>query len=346
MGCKKEITEQEIESQSTAVTLAAEAHHIGDPNRTPNLSIPMGEPGWNGDEGLFGLRYAFLTLRKLTVTPYLAFVWHDWNFQVGSLHWFVGTGCPIINAAYPRFNGTDWSSNDFVVCRSCDGISDSLIGGYDFPGMLSLKLFSNRVLVGKAVKENFNVAPIDFANDFYPFTDSVKRYYTGDTMYMWTRTGDTYNNYYPVPEVNGLPVPGLYVLGPKVNPDKAITESNYDDNVATRPIRINADLTVVDDINAMAANIPNPVTFLPPVFNLQGKNKSITISWVPGAYEFKVYRNVGTNLFGVLLADDLYATTFTDTNLPNGSVNNIIYTVIAENEGVGESAPSSLHIHR
>jgi hypothetical protein len=334
VGCSKKdkISDSLSHASSRTSDIAASTttfHHIGDPNRTPNLYILENDPGWLG--------YSSLGLWTIDARPRIEFD-NTGQARIGYNCW-IGNG--VKNS--PTFQFDPSGQKDFVVCRPCDGIIDSsYTGSYDnltFPGMLAIRLFQNGEYVGNKIKQQFWVEP-NFERDNFPWNGYPR--YGNDTMYIYWGTADNYFNRINVPTVNGTPVQGKYVVQVEVNPDGVITESNKDDNIGLMPVSI-VGTTVTIDQSAIAENVPKPITDLKAVYNGKGQYKTVTLTWTSKAQEFCVAKD------GVMIKS-VYGTSangvqqYVDT--VSGGFKSASYFIQAENEGIGKIVSPTLTVKK
>jgi hypothetical protein len=263
-SCKKVDLKQEKVAPQVVQTeppaMATTTGHIGDPNRTPNLYIPQHEKGWLGFTS-FGLWDGNIRLETATD---------------GSIN--LSYQCDIANgkkdsafALNPDYTG----KSDFVVCKPCDGIVNQYSGSYDFPGMLSIMLFKDGKVVGEKIKQTFDVVNSGEVDNYN--WRAGQHYYGNDTMYIFNGCRDEYRNKIRVPMLEGMAVPGKYVVRVEINPDKLITESNYKDNTSLLPVSING-MTVTLDTSALSLQMPQAAQWLEYKL-LKGKVKGVSLKW-------------------------------------------------------------------
>jgi len=303
--------------------------HIGDPNRKPDLAPIELEYRWRGyfTEG-FGIRMQrWLSIKK----------WANG-------YMYVHYACPLGNVAdtassllYP-----DGSANDFVVDRSNDGIIDTVysVYNYQYPGMISIRIYQGGQRLFTTLKQDYWVVNTNHIDgyEFYPRT------YRGDTMYISAMSADFYVNYARLPStVPGTADAGKYVVVVEVNPEKIVTESNYDNNIGTLPFRVENNLPILD-LTAIAENKPVPVTNLTAVKKLTGNPKTVTLTWqnnngsVPRPDDvYEVWEN---GQFKAKVLGGTYVSTV------SGSWKQSTYSVFYKIAGLGISSPVSITVKK
>lgn len=319
VSCQKNIQiSDEIASAKAITTIEHETQtygHIGDPNKTPDLYIPELEFDWQ-------FRSEGLGLRSHGIYP----VFTD---QEGDT--VLRYSCWIANGAPVDYSG----KNDFVVCRSCDGIKDTTgYDSYNFPGVLSIVTFQDGLPIGETIKQRFFVANTDVKNGV---VWSRLKQYGQDTMFISAGAADEYLNR---AEVRA----GKNVIVVTVNPDGAITETNTDNNVSTLPVVVNA-LSGTGgrfDLSAIDENKTHPATEFTAVYlgRIKGKN-TIKLDWECPYHEpiyvkhwFTVKRD------GAIIADHVENSNYTDVF--NGNFKSTTYEVAITVPGLGQSEFKSI----
>lgn len=338
IACKKELIEEPVESLQVNATPAQAK--IGDPNRLPNLYIPEDEGGWAGGTRM-GLVPAYKTVGIVFVDQYLAEVY---NVPVNSQHVALKYECLIANGIKGEvsnfvFDRTGYK--DFVVDRSEDGIASEYSStSYNFPSMLSIKLFKNgthALPTTKVIKQNFWVATNEGRIGFW---NAPVRDYESDTMAIHHGGGDLYYNKVLLPSQDGVAVDGLYVLVVEINPDKVIVESNYTDNRSIFPFRMTGG-QLTHDPSAVQANLASAPTNFTGVLSGKGNNKIVTLSWNSTADHVHLWFNGQP-----VPSEDYYIyekswVVKVPANFKSGT-----FTIKAHNPGVGSAtAPISITVN-
>ncbi len=278
--CKKTDAPINELQQKTAPGLSvSELHHIGDPNRAPDLYIPLSETDWNG-WNTFGIRSGYMM--------------NVYNINgINKLFY----PCPIANALPFDYTG----KHDFVSCVPCDGVYNGY--NWDFPGMLTIEVFKNGLPTYAVNKTEFYVLNTDEKNGF---DYNLAPGYGVDTMSISAGAADLYFN-----EVNIAD--GKQVIVALINPEKLIIESNYNNNASSLPVNI-AGLTVSVDLSALVENKSLPAANFAAKFKSEKGIKSVKLSW-NDVYDLPiwVYHNFTIRKNGKLLTDGITEHSYIDT---------------------------------
>lgn len=325
--CSRETFKDEDATTKTSTLPTLEilpTNTIGVEGQEPDLYIPEYETGWKFWNA-YGIRAN--AEQWLSITDRFAdSSWAEaFHIPVGSSVRSIGYNCPIGNKAPIDTTG----KNDFVVCRSCDGIYNTYYGSYDFPGMLAIELFKDGLPVSSGVKNNFFVSNTDMTEEFYnSLRQGYKfRNYGADTMWIGAGRGDIYTNWIPV-EGNGK-----FVLVAIINPDGVIHERDNENNAGSLPLNI-VDYNGSYDITALETNKTKPATNFNAKFS--GKDKTITLTW-SCPYDAKpVYHYAVIKKDDIIIADDFYGHTFTE-KVSNNQKHT--YSITIDVLGLGESIP-------
>jgi len=311
--------------------------HIGDPNRTPDLYIPQFEPGWRGWEepdnylGLWNQPYKPENYYLVT-----------YSTIPGGADVVVNYPCWIANGGTIDYeNGKD----DFVSCRSCDGIVLEQYGDYKFPGMLSVTTFQNGLPVGNVQKQSFFLEASDYKLEY---DISRTPYYGYDYMSIPAGTADIYANRAKV-------VSGKNLVVVEINPDLLITESNYNNNVSVLPLNTVITSTSTNigsivgksflDLSAIEENKTHPPTNLTAVKNLKTSNKTVSLNWdcpYHDPFYVKHYFTIKKN--GIVIADKVADSAYIDNIL--GGFKTTTYEITTTVIGLGQSSTTSIVVRK
>lgn len=332
-SCSPDLEIEQAKEKSTPNQMGREGllGKIGDPTKTPDLRIEEFAPtGKYQGEGTIGLRvplfnsatYAIYPTEK-TNQPYLLY------------------GCIIENAAPIDYSG----QNDFVVCKPCDGIENTLTGNYEFPGIISIVTYQNGLPIAETIKQVFDIFPTYFTAG-YDFNQQIRwdypnGIYNPDYMFIAAGTADKYNNRAFVKE-------GKNLIVVEVNPDLKITETNYNNNVSTLPVNVGPIAFTTSsgimgkaslDLSAIEENKAHAVINLTAV--ISRKYKTLTLDWDCPYHEpfyVKHYFTIKEN--GVVIADKVEHSEFVKTY--KGNLRQATYEVTVTVVGLGTSPPTTI----
>ncbi len=244
-------------------------------------------------------------------------------------------GIPFVALSYqcPIYNS---GPNDFVVDKSESGLFDSVTwgGSYKFNHFLQIKTYKlssdGWIRIDSVIKENFDVEN----SMFYPGFD-VTHYYAYDTMYVSVGGVDLYTNYVQIPSHDLIADAGTYCVIPTVDPLENMSETDFENNYARLPVVIGAANSIVID-NSVLVNKVAPVKNISYVKNMQGKTKTVTISWQSTIDE------VDITVDGI--TKEVYGNSYTIT-VP-GSWKSSAVSIVAKVDGVPNSNPVSIIIKK
>ncbi|HEU4574619.1 MAG TPA: hypothetical protein VFS36_06415 [Chitinophagaceae bacterium] len=285
----------------------------------PDLCVIKYEVGTWDLSPIGVLRYG-MSLVQETVTPRWGY---QFNLPVGSLQWYGKYDCYIANKGSAPFVIEKATGQTVTFARSTFTI---------YPSMISLQGYENGKKVDSAKKK------VSFS-----FSDGPKLLTAGptswfDSKYMWISAGyaDVYNNPFPVPEINGRPKPGRYVLAITINGDHYWPESDYTNNTTLIGFTIDEAGVLTMDESNIELNKPKPVENLTATKTLKGRDKNITLQWQSEADKFLVYKE------GVLIGQPT-TNSFSD-NIYKG-FKQATYEVAAVNN-IGESPKTTIQVSK
>ncbi len=311
------------------------AQHYGDPNKHPDLYIPLCESDWQFRTPCLGIRMQDTLVTHVVVAS--ASFATSYYLNEGDTCLLIQYYCPIANGA-PQDTLFDYGANDLVIVKSRDGISDGH-GHYDFKGFIDIGIYNNGKIVGGYNKTTYGITNTDFKASII---QKFIHYYTeGDTMIINAQCADTYNNRVAVKTKNGMAPDGFYVIRVKVNPDKYITESNYDNNVSVIPLKIKNNIVSINDSALLDNAPPTPTGFSGiPVW---GSRKYVSLVWdsIPSLNQTEVT----IKRDNVVIATGLKGHNYYDTSIPNNWKQSV-YTIEATIQGLGTSKPYSFTIKK
>jgi len=292
------------------------AFTIGDQTKLPDLTVTAFLGNNKERFALYGLNPALPSVSENGLVGSYAAIAYDWIYQ--DTFSAIKTWCIFENIAACH--------EDFWFLESQGTQVKNVFGTtytiYD--GLLKTDVFYHGELVNTQQKRTFEPSEVPDT------TLGCEQIFYNTFNVIHSHNADLYINPNRIPRnTDGLFVIRLEV-NPLVNGCHAIRELNYDNNKFFATVS-KVGTSVTFDATAIADNVPatptNGLAKLQPA--VKGK-KSVIITWTSKAERFDVFKN------GVLIGDNIYSKTFTDTKI-TGNVNNIKYTIVAENEDIGIS---------